>query len=134
MSWCNPGEGLYCSVASPNFGCTQNENEACFEIHLCNAPLGLLLSLAILMSLLVFLLCSGCCWCCCCCCCGRYYQNTCPCFTGSKHFSVFHVLHVCRLHYTKEQYKNTDRYSRLFCLTWASKFGLHNIERRSHFL
>ena len=49
-------------------------------------------------------------------------------------FSVFHVLHVCRLHYTKEQYKNTDRYSRLFCLTWVSKFGLHNIESRSHFL
>jgi hypothetical protein len=44
---CDPSQGYYCSLATPNYGCTQDQENSCTEIHLCNAPTELLLSVAL---------------------------------------------------------------------------------------
>ena len=80
FSLCNPKNGYYCSSESPTYGCTKETSKSCNEIHMCNTPFELLISLAIVIIIITLLITTGCLWCCFCCCCGKCCKNSCPCF------------------------------------------------------
>ena len=93
ISLCDPGEGYQCSVEPPTYGCSKASNLSCNEIHLCNSPVEIFVTAALLAIGIIILITTGCLWCCCCCCCGKCCKNTCPCFAKLQMRTFRPVIH-----------------------------------------
>ena len=79
-SICDPGNGDYCSIESPTFGCTKESSKSCNDYHLCNLPHEMFISVVIFCAIILLIITTGCLWCCCCCCCGKCCKGCCPWF------------------------------------------------------
>ena len=91
VSICDASNGYYCSNKSPIYGCTKETSTSCNEIHLCNIPFEIFVSVIVVSFAIILILITGLLWCCCCCCCGRCCKNTCPWFAKIQmHSAVIH--------------------------------------------